>query len=54
MEGYHWGGSGGGWEENVHGKRSIIGRHKIDRGRLRIVQELEKPRNLHVQPTDMS
>ena len=36
MEGYQWGGMG----ENggkVQGRRSIIGRHKIDRGRLRIV-----------------
>ena len=26
----------------------IIGRHKIDRWRLRIVSEMEKPKNLHV------
>ena len=35
MEGYQWG--RGEWGGNVHGIRSIIGRHKIDRGRLRIV-----------------
>ena len=33
---------------------SIIGRHKIDRGRLRIVKEMEKPKNLHVRPMDMN
>ena len=31
----------------VQGIRSIIGRHKIDRGRLRIAQEMEKLKNLH-------
>ena len=30
------------------GIRSIIGRYKIDRERLRIVQEIEKPKNLYV------
>ena len=38
----------------VQGIRSIICRHKIDRGRLRIVWEMEKPKNLHVLPTDMN
>ena len=33
--------------EKVQGIRSIIGRHKIDRGRLRIVQEMEKPKNFY-------
>ena len=36
MEGYQWGGEGEEWGEKVQGIRSIIGRHKIDRGRLRI------------------
>ena len=27
---------------------SITGRHKIERGRLRVVQEIEKPKNLYV------
>ena len=48
MEGYQWGG------ERMGGKvqeiRSINGRYKIDRGRLRIVWEMEKPKNLYVQP----
>ena len=35
-------------EEEVQGIRSIIGRYKIDRGRLRIVWEMEKPKNLQV------
>ena len=34
--------------------RSIIGSHKIDRGNLRIIKEMEKPKNLHVQPMDMN
>ena len=43
-------GEGGGWRvgEKVRGIRSIIRRYKIDRGRLRIAQELEKPKNLYV------
>ena len=40
-----WGKDGAGV---VQGIRSINGRHKIDRGRLRIVWEMEKPKNLHV------
>ena len=38
----------------VWGIRSIIGRHKIDGERLRIVEKIEKPKNLHVQPMDMN
>ena len=30
----------------VQGMRSINGRYKIDRGRLRILEEMEKPKNL--------
>ena len=40
--------------EKVQGIRNINGRYKIDRGRLRIVGEMEKPKNLYVQPTDMT
>ena len=40
--------------EKVQGIRSIIGRYKIDRGRLRIVWEVEKPKNLYVRPMDMN
>ena len=40
--------------EKVQGIRTIIGRYKMDRGRLRIVQEMEKPKNLYVQPMDMN
>ena len=36
------------WEEKSQGIRNIIGRHKIDRGRVRIVDEMEKPENLYV------
>ena len=38
----------------VQGIRSINGRYKIDRGRLRIVWEMEKPKNLNAQPMDMN
>ena len=40
--------------EMVQGTRSIIDRHKIDKGRLRIVYETENPKNLYVQPMDMN
>ena len=46
MEGYQWG--GGSIGENVQGIRSINGRYKIDRRRLRIVWEMDKPKNLYV------
>ena len=41
-------------EEKVWGVRSINGRYKVDRGRLRMVWEMEKPKNLYVQPMDMN
>ena len=34
--------------EKVQGIRSINGRCKINRGRLRIVWEIEKPKNLYM------
>ena len=37
MEGYQWEWGRGRMEEKVQGIRSINGRYKIDRGRLRIV-----------------
>ena len=46
MKGYQRG--GGGMEEKVQGIKSINGRYKIDRGRLRIIWEMEKPKNLYV------
>ena len=36
-------------EENVQGIRSINSWYKIDKGRSRIVQDMEKPKNLYVQ-----
>ena len=48
---------GRGWEANGGkgtGIRSISGRYKIDKGRLRIVWEIEKPKNLYVWPMDMN
>ena len=46
--GYQRGGGGQRIGEKVQGIRSIYGRYKIDRGRLRIVQEMEKPKILHI------
>ena len=43
MEGYQW----GRMEEKVQGV-SINGRYKADRGKLRIVWEMERPKNLYV------
>ena len=40
MEGYQWGWGRGIMGENVQRIRSIIGRYKIDRGRLRIMWEM--------------
>ena len=37
MEGYQWGEGGGRMGKKVQEIRSIIGRHKIDKGRLKIV-----------------
>ena len=54
MEGYQRGRRGGRMGENVQGIRSISGRYKIDRGRLRVVWEMEKPKNFYVQPMDMN
>ena len=34
--------------EDYQGIRSINGRYKIERGRSRIVWEMEKPKSLHV------
>ena len=48
MEGYQQGGRDGRMGDRVQGIRSINGRYKIDKGRLRIVSEMEKPKNLHV------
>ena len=35
-------------EEKVQGIRSINGRYKINRGRVRIVWDIQKPKNLYV------
>ena len=37
-----------GMGEKVQGISRVNGRYKIDRRRLRIVQEMEKPKNLYV------
>ena len=49
MEGYQQGGGEAGrMRGKVQGIRSINGRYKIDKGRVRIVWEMEKPKNLYV------
>ena len=54
MEGYQQEGGEGSIGEKVQGIRSINGRDKIDRGRLRIVWEREKPKNVYVRPMGMN
>ena len=54
MEDYHWGGGGVRMGEKEQGIRNISDRYKIDRGRLRIVWEMEKSKNLYVQSMDMN
>ena len=54
MDGYQWGGGGERMGEKVQGIKSINGRYKIERGRLRIVWEMEKTKNLYVRPMDMN
>ena len=46
VEGYQQGGERENGEK-VQGIRSINGRYKIDKGRSRIVWEMEKPKNLY-------
>ena len=41
-------------EENVQEIRSIKSKYKIDRERLRIVRQMENPKNLYVRPMDMN
>ena len=41
------------WEK-VQRIRGINGRYKIERGWLIIVWEMEKPKNLNVQPMDIN
>ena len=48
IEGYQWGGGSGRMGGKVRGIRSITGRYNIDRGMLRIVWEMEKPKNLYI------
>ena len=43
-----WGEGVGRMGEKEQRISSINGRYKIDRGRLRIVWEMEKPKNLYV------
>ena len=50
MEGYQWGGRGQKMGEKVHGIRSINGKYKIDRGRLRIVEEWRSQRTYMYDP----
>ena len=40
--------------DKIQGMGSIIGRYRIERKRLKIVWEVEKPKNFHVWPMDMN
>ena len=48
MEGYQRGRGGERIGEKVQGISSINGRYKRDRGKLRIILEMEKPKNLYI------
>ena len=48
MEGYQRGVGQGRMGKKLQGIRSIDGRYKIDRERLRIVREMEKPKKLYM------
>ena len=54
MEDYQWGAGRRECGEKSQETRSTICRHKIDRERLRMIKEIEKLKNLYVQPTDMN
>ena len=47
LEGYQLGGRMGRMGEKVETLKCIIGRYKIDRGMLSIVQEMGKPKSLY-------
>ena len=48
MESYQQGGGGGRIEEKLQGIRSINGRYKTDRKRLKIVWEMQKLSLIHI------
>ena len=54
MEGYQRGNRVRRTGVKIQGIRNINGRYKRDRGRLRIVQKMEKPKNSCVPPMDMN
>ena len=54
MEGYQQGSGRGREGGKVQRINSINVRCKIDRGRVRIVWEMLKPKNLYIRPMDMN
>ena len=54
MEGYQQGSGREREELKVQRISSINDRWKIDRGRVRIVYEMQKPKNLYVRPMDIN
>ena len=48
MEENQWGERWRRMGEKVDGIRSIHGRYKIDRGRIRTVWDMEEPKNLYI------
>ena len=53
-EGFQWGGGREEWGEKVQGRRSVIGRCKIDRERLKKWYRKQNSKNLYVQLMDMN
>ena len=53
MEGFQWERGREEWGEKVQGRRSMIGRHKIDGKRLKWYRK-QKSKNLYVQHMDMN
>ena len=48
MKAYQWGGGRERMGGKAQGIRSINGRYNIDREKLRIIWEMEKPKNLYI------
>ena len=52
MEGYQWGGGGGDRGKGTGNKHNWQVQNR--QGEVRIVQEMEKPKNLYVRPMNMN
>ena len=54
MEGFQWGREGNKKGKKCTGNKKHKWQVENRQGRLRIVQEIEKPKNLYVRPMDMN